>query len=291
VAVTGNGFADTFQTGYSIILNNITVLPSPGANLTIAGNSTVYKVTSATAVFGTTAPNLEVNVAINPSISITQSAGNGTAVQIRVKYSQCRLTNHDFLNIGFGDQTESNYPLQIPQPNYGSFLNNQTIEVNYGRVFFTSTDQDGNFKVGNLFGVQQATGIITLSASQFGLGGLTTLSLGGIALGSSSVLISQFSTDSSFTANSDSVVPTQRAIRSFLASRLSQGGANTFTGQITAGTVVIGGPNYIRSTIPNGQAGSSINMLSKVYINANGVDGNMMALHYFIRWGSHRTFT
>jgi hypothetical protein len=291
VAVTGNGFADTFQTGYSIILNNITTLPSPGANLTIAGNSTVYKVTSATAVFGTTAPNLEVNVAISPSISITQSAGNGTAVQIRVKYSQCRLTNHDFLNIGFGDQTESNYPLQIPQPNYGSFLNNQTIEVNYGRVFFTSTDQDGNFKVGNLFGVQQATGIITLSASQFGLAGLNTLSLGGIALGSASVVISQFSTDSSFTANSDTVVPTQRAVRSFLASRLSQGGANTFTGQITAGTVVIGGPNYIRSTIPNGQAGSSINMLSKVYINANGVDGNMMALHYFIRWGAHRTFS
>jgi hypothetical protein len=156
-------------------------------------------------------------------------------------------------------------------------------------VFVTSTDQDGNFKVGNLFGVQQATGIITLSASQFGLGGLSSLSLGGIALGSSSVLISQFSTDSSFTANSDAVIPTQRAIRSYLSSRLSQGGANTFTGQITAGTVVIGGPNFIRSSIPNGQSGSAVNMLSKVYVNANGVDGNMVALNFFIRNGSHRS--
>lgn len=291
VAVTGNGYADTFQTGYTLILNNVTALPSPGANLTIAGNSNVYKITSATAIYGTVVPNLEVNVAINPALSITESPTNGAAVQIRVKYSQCRLTNHDFLNIGFGDLFESNYPSPIPDPNFSNQLNNQTIEVNYGRVFVTSTDQDGNFKVGNLFGVQQATGIITLSASQFGLGGLSSLSLGGIALGSSSVLISQFSTDTSFTANSDSVIPTQRAIRAFLASRLTQGGANTFTGQITAGTVVIGGPNYIRSSIPAGQQGSSVNVLSKMYINAAGVDGNMMALHYFIRWGAHRTFS
>jgi hypothetical protein len=154
-----------------------------------------------------------------------------------------------------------------------------------------SDSQDGNFKVGNLFGVQQATGIITLSASQFGLSGLSSLSLGGIALGSSSVVITQFSTDSSFTSNSDGIIPTQRAIRSYLSSRLSQGGANTFTGQITAGTVVVGGPNYIRSSIPAGQAGSSVNVQSKMYINANGVDGNIVALHYFIRWGAHRTFT
>jgi hypothetical protein len=291
VVVTGNGFADTFQTGYTLILNNVSALPSPGANLIIAGNSNVYKVTSATAIYGTVVPNLQVNVQINPALTITQSPANGAAVQIRVKYSQCRLTNHDFLNIGYGDLVESRYPSPTPATNFGSFLNNQTIEVNYGRVFVTSTDQDGNFKVGNLFGVQQATGIITLSASQFGLGGLSSLSLGGIALGSSSVLISQFSTDTSFTANSDSVIPTQRAIRSFLASRLTQGGANTFTGQITAGTVVIGGPNYIRSSIPAGQQGSTVNVLSKMYINAAGVDGNMMALHYFIRWGAHRTFS
>jgi hypothetical protein len=42
-----------------------------------------------------------------------------------------------------------------------------------GQGFTSSnpTDQDGNFVVGNLFGVQQATGIVTLNASQFGLTG------------------------------------------------------------------------------------------------------------------------
>ena len=37
--------------------------------------------------------------------------------------------------------------------------------TNGGRVFYTSTDQDGNFRVGELFEVEQSTGIVTLNAS------------------------------------------------------------------------------------------------------------------------------
>ena len=37
-------------------------------------------------------------------------------------------------------------------------------ERNGGRVYFTSTDQKGDFRVGNLFKIQQATGIATLNA-------------------------------------------------------------------------------------------------------------------------------
>ena len=155
-------------------------------------------------------------------------------------------------------------------------------------MFFTSTDQDGNFKVGNLFGVQQSTGIVTLSASQFGLTGLNSLSLGGISVGGSSVTVTQFGTDPTFTANSDNVLPTQKSIKSYLTSRLSQGGSNTFTGQTTAGTVVIGGSNFIRSTLPAGVTGSVVKVANKVYINANGVDGNMAALDFFMRNSYHR---
>ena len=297
VYITGNGYADTFQTGLSLIVNNLTALPSPGANLTIAGNTTqVYKITSATAVYGTSAPTLQANIAISPTMTLALSPTNGAAVSIRVKYSQARLTNHDFLNIGYGDFVDSQYP-GYPLAGYSSVPQNQTIEANFGRVFVTSTDQDGNFKVGNLFGVQQATGIVTLSASQFGLSGLSSISIGGIAVGGSGVIISQFSTDGSFTANSDNVVPTQKAIRTYLNSRLSQGGSNTFTGQLTAGTVVVGGPNFIRSSIPNGQFGSAIKMANKInfqQIPGNGavnigIDGNAVALDYFIRGGTRRS--
>jgi len=288
VIITGNGYSDAYQTGLTIIMNNLTRLPSPGDNLTIAGVNQIFKVTSAYGVYGTAVPTLEANVSLSPNVNTSQATANGTVVSIRSKYSQVRLTNHDFLNIGYGDQAESNYP-GYPQSGYVAISNNQVVEVNYGRVFFTSTDQDGNFKVGNLFGVQQATGIVTLSASQFGLTGLQTLSLGGIAVGGSSVTITQFSTDSTFTANSDTVLPTQKAIKAYLASRLSQGGANTFTGQLTAGSIVIGGPNFIRSSVANGVAGSRIQMKQKVYINGSGVDGNMAALDFFMRNATRRS--
>jgi len=295
VVITGNGYADQYQTGLQIILNNLTRLPSPGDNLTIAGVTQVYKVTSAYAVYNTVVPYMEANVSISPSMTTANSTANGTTVSIRSKYSQARLTNHDFLNIGYGDFVNSNYP-GYPVGGYVATSNNQTVEANYGRVFFTSTDQDGNFKVGNLFGVQQATGIVTLSASQFGLTGLSTLSLGGIAVGGSSVVITQFSTDGTFTANSDYIIPTQKAIKSYLNSRLSQGGANTFTGQLIAGTISVGGAVYIKSTVPNGTTGSSIKMLSKVNFAQNpglglvnvGVDGNAAALAFFARNAFHR---
>jgi len=281
ITINGNGSSNNFQTGYTLVLNNLTALPSPGDNLTIAGLSTNFKITSATSVYGTTAPNIQANVAINPNITDSQSPADGAAVSIRTKYSQVRLTNHDFLNIGYGNFTDSNYP-GIP-PSTGLQAQNQTVETNYGRVFYTSTDQDGNFKVGSLFGVQQATGIVTLSVSQFGLGGLNTLSLGGIAVGGSSVIITQFSTDGTFSANSDSIIPTQKAIKTYLNSRLSQGGSNTYTGQLIAGSVIVGNPNQIASQIPVGIPGSSVNIPVKAVIQGpfGAVGGAMAATSFF----------
>jgi len=283
VSITGSGYADAFQTGLTIILNNLTKLPQPGDNLVISGVSQIYKVTSASVKFGTTAPNIEANIQVAPDIKVADSPDEGTTVTIRQKYSQVRLTGHDFLNVGYGNVEQSNYPglptdtVLAPQ--------DQAVEVNFGRVFYTSTDQDGNFKVGSLFAVEQATGIITLSASQFGLSGLETLSLGGISVGGQSVVIRQFSTDPTFVANSNEIIPTQKAIKSYLTGRLSQGGSNTFTGQLTAGTVIIGGADKISSTIPEGTAGSSVKMINKVMIDgpqgAWGGDGAAMA--YFMK--------
>jgi hypothetical protein len=291
ITITGNGYSDAFQTGFTIILNNLTRLPLVGDNLTITGISQVYKVTSATVMYGTTAPSFQANVQISPAMTTVLSPVNGTTVQVRTKYSQVRLTGHDFLYIGSGNFSTTNYPSGVSIAT--SAPQNQTVELNYGRVFYTSTDQDGNFKVGTLFGVQQATGIVTLSASQFGLSGLSTLSLGGVALGGSGVVIQGFSTDGTFTANTDSVIPTQKAIKTYLTSRLTQGGSNTSTGQLTAGTILVGGAQFIASTIPAGTTGSNVKMVSKVYIagssGASTVDGNMAALDFFMRSATRRS--
>ena len=295
ITLTGAGYADDYQTGLSIILKNITQLPRAGDNLAIAGDATIYKVTDATALNGTVAPYILGRIQVSPEITVAASPNNDTAVTIRTKYSQVRLTNHDFLNIGYGNFEQSSYPGLPSDTSLAS--NNEIIENNYGRAFYSSTDQDGNFKVGNLFAVEQATGIVTLSASQFGLTGLTQLKLGGVSVGNASVIITQFSTDSTFVANSDKIIPTQKAIRSYLTARLSQGGSNTFTGQLTAGTVVVGGPDKIGSTVQAGQEGSVVNI--PVVANVHGVgdgagggygawDGNGMAMAYFVKSGAHR---
>jgi hypothetical protein len=107
-------------------------------------------------------------------------------------------------------------------------------------VFYTSTDQDGNFRAGELFSVQQATGIVTISAEFFDLDGLSELALGGVRLGGSGAVVREFSTDPNFTEDSNNVVPTQRAIATFLQNRLSQGGSALETGTLIAGVTRIG---------------------------------------------------
>ena len=292
ITINGAGYADQYQTGLSLILKNLTKLPRPGDNLTFTGDSTgyVYKVTDAVALDGTLAPNILARVYVSPEIITGTSQANGTAVVIRTQYSQVRLTGHDFLNIGYGNFEQSNYP-GFPENTLLS-PENETIETNYGRVFYSSTDQDGNFRVGKLFAVEQATGVVTLSASQFGLSGLSQLKLGGVSVGNNSVIITQFSTDQTFVANSNQIIPTQRAIKGYLTSRLSQGGSNTFTGQLIAGTVLVGGPDRITSTVPEDNAGSRVRMRSLVNVHgigdgANGAygawDGDGMALAYFMK--------
>lgn len=285
VIINGGGYADIFQTGLTITVKNLTDLPGPGDNLVIAGNDTIYKVTNATAIFGSVAPNIQANIEISPEMTTARSPSHESAIIIRQKYSQARLTGHDFLSIGYGNFEQTNYP-DVPEETVLS-PQDQAVEVNFGRVFYTSTDQDGNFKVGGLFAVEQATGIVTLSATQFGLSGLETLSLGGIAVGGSSVIIRSFSTDQSFVANSNEIIPTQRAIKAYLSNRLSQGGSNTFTGQLIAGTVLVGGANKISSTIPEGSEGAVVNMPNMVRVQGQfgAWDGDGAAYLQFVKSG------
>jgi len=283
IYISGSGYAENFQVGLEIIFNNLTQLPSPGDNLVITGDSTVYKVTQAEALDGTVAPNVRGLIGISPSMTTALSPAHAVNLIIRTKYSQVRLTNHDYLNIGYGNFEESNYP-RLPLETVLS-PQNEAVESNYGRVFYSSTDQDGNFRVGKLFAVEQATGIVTLSASQFGLEGLSELRLGGIAIGGNSVVITQFSTESTFVANSNNIISTQKAIKSYLTARLSQGGANTFTGNLIAGTVSIGNPDIIRSTLSE-EAGGQVRMPNKVNVNGfedGGWDGDGMAMAFFMK--------
>jgi hypothetical protein len=150
------------------------------------------------------------------TIVLAEEKGNnafdGQNVKIRYLYSQARLTGHDFLQIGTGGTSTTNWPgvpTTLPIPS-------REINEGYpGRVFYVSTDQDGNFRVGKYFRVNQATGSATLNASAFDLSGLTSLRLGSIGaqLGAQ---INEFSTDGTLAQNSNEKVPTQSAVKTYV---------------------------------------------------------------------------
>jgi hypothetical protein len=163
------------------------------------------------------------------------AAGDGQDFKIRYRYSQVRLTAHDFLDVGTGNKANTNWPGLPNSPNVPS---QETDEARPGRVYYVSTDQDGNFAVGKYFRVEQATGKATLDASAFDLSGLSSLRLGSIGaqLGAA---INEFSTDGTMAQNSNEKVPTQAAVVTFVKnltgvdSDFSVGGNLTVTGTTT----------------------------------------------------------
>jgi hypothetical protein len=198
---------------------------------------------------------------------------HGTGLTTRIRYSQVRLTGHDFLDIGTGNFVESNYPgIPLQDPVQAQ----ETRENNGGRVFFTSTDQDGNFRVGDLFSIEQSTGIATLNADAFNISGLQELNLGNVTLGGGSATITEFSTDPFFTADSDSVVPTQRAIKAYISSQIGGGGASLNVNSITAGSI------KISSNLIENITDSPI-IMNATFEFRGGVIGIPIAFNYFLK--------
>ena len=267
----GDGYSDLYQNSGYINVSGLYQAPTAGANVQFASISgTWYKLVSVTNVLGSSG-NYTATLQINPALTTKNAPAHDNAVTTRLKYSQVRLTGHDFLYIGTGGKAATNYPNVDPTQ---AIQANQTAAFGGGRVFFTSTDQDGNFNVGNLFGVQQATGTATLNASAFNLAGLQSLQLGAVSLGVGSAVINQFSTDPYFTANSDNILPTQKAIKAYITSQIGGGASTLNVNTLTSGVIYIAG-NTISTT-----SGVQINITSKMNFTG-GIDGAPVALAYF----------
>ena len=148
---------------------------------------------------------------------------------VSVNISTMRATGHDFLDIGTGGYADSNYPNNIYGPPVNSAASaKEVVELGKGRVFYVSTDQDGNFKVGEFFRVDQGTGTVTFSAS------IALSNLNGLGF-KRGVAISEFSTDDTMTDNAADTVPTEQAVRGYIDRRLGI----SHTGGITPGTSLI----------------------------------------------------
>lgn len=286
VTVTGDGYADIIPEGTTLVVSGIETVPGPGTQIRIEGildpdtvdPDDLLRFTAVTVTDlgddGTGAGTRLVQFRISPSLEVEYDLAHETSVNLRQRFSQCRITGHDFLDIGTGNFEETNYPeLYAGGAFFVAAPENEVVELNGGRIYYTSTDQDGNFRTGELFSVEQATGIVTISADFFQLDGLSELALGGVRLGGSGTVVREFSTDPNFTEDSNSVIPTQRAIATFLANRLSEGGSELETNSLVAGVVQIGTfENKIDTT-----TGATLNITAPV-----SIQGDQASLNGFI---------
>ena len=192
-------------------------------------------------------------VRVNPKFTTANKPTHAEVATLRSNYSNIRLTGHDFLDIGTGDFTSTNYP---NQPSQAADPNDEVFEADRGRVFYSSTDQDGNFRVGNLFKIEQATGKATLNAEAFDLSGLQELSLGSSAQGNFGATINEFSTDGTLADNSDTALVTERGIKTYVDGQLGGGQNDLSVNSLTAGSITASG--QILST--TGLSGTDVNL-------------------------------
>jgi hypothetical protein len=269
--ITGDGYAEIAQSGQVLKFLGLTQSPRPGSILTIQGQAGNFLVIETTFFnIGTGAATISVSTPISTATPLV----HGNTVTCFEKFSQVRLTGHDYLAIGTGNFASTAYP-NVSTLNY--IRTNEKLSLNNGRVFYVSTDQDGNLSVGDLFQVNQATGSATLNVTNFSLTGLNSLQLlGGAA-------ISQFSTDGTLSANSDSIVPTQRAIRSYISSQLGSGSNNLEVNVLTAGKV------YIQNNVITTSPGTASDL--EITADGSGVIRLIDTTNYTANYATIKTLT
>jgi hypothetical protein len=140
----------------------------------------------------------------------------GAPAEITVNISTCRATGHDFLDVGSGGFNSTNYPNNLlGPPATEPDSENIVVEEGQGRVFHVSTDQDGIFRVGRFFTVDQGTGTVTFAAS------IALSNLDGIGFKRGTV-VREFSTDDTMTDNDENSVPVESAVRGYIDRRLGK---------------------------------------------------------------------
>ena len=209
-ATLTSGTATVNQSG-RILVTTFSTAPDAGDSLQFAStDGNAFQIQSVSSV---TANSVAYKVLVFATSRATAVAEN-VAVHARKEFSLARLTGHDFLQVGTGGTDTTNWPnnpTQSPNQDYQI----QTNETDPGRVYYTATDDLGNFYVGDQFKVDQATGNVTLDASAFNLSGLESLRLGSVG-GLIGAAVGEFSTDVTLSQNSDTKVSTQKAVKTYV---------------------------------------------------------------------------
>ena len=232
---------------------------SPDAGDSLQFNSTDGNAFQIQSVSSVTANSIAYHVLVFSTSRATPVA-SGVAVVSRKEFSLVRLTGHDFLQVGTGGTDTTNWP-NNPTQNPNQAYQVMTNATDPGRVYYTATDELGNFYVGDQFKVDQATGNVTLDASAFNLSGLESLRLGSVG-GLIGASVNEFSTDGTLSQNSNNKVPTQNAVKTYVDGQISG---------LNADKIIEGDTSV--ETIDSGSDGNiqfKINAGLKLQIDSNG---------------------
>ena len=155
---------------------------------------------------------VEGNFVSTPNIRSNLKAGSSGNITVRI--STVRVSGHDMLDIGTGSYADTNFPQLIyGDPIRSKSQSSEAVEIGKGRVFYATTDQDGNFRVGKFFKVDQGTGTVTFAAS------IAISNLNGLGF-KRGVAVSEFSVDDTMTDNATDKVPVEQALRGYIERRL-----------------------------------------------------------------------
>ena len=258
--LAAGGSFETNQSG-RILVTTFSTSPDAGDSLQFAttdGNA--FQIQSVSSV---TANSVAYHVLVFSTSRATPVAAN-VSVIVRKEFSLVRLTGHDFLQVGTGGTDTTNWP-NNPSQNPSQADQVVTNSTDPGRVYYTATDELGNFYVGDQFKVDQATGNVTLDASAFNLSGLESLRLGSVG-GLIGAAVGEFSTDGTLSQDSDTKVPTQKAVKTYVDTEVT--GLNSVSGNFTvAGISTVTGTTHFTKQL-------NVAGVSTFHGNVNLLDGD-----------------
>jgi hypothetical protein len=191
---------------------------------------------------------LTTPVAQNTAIKI--GVPRSTGAEITTRISLLRVTGHDFVDIGTGGYATT----RIPNDLYGPPViapdqAKEVQEIGAARVYYATTDQDGNFRVGSVFRVNQARGTVSINAP-IDLTNLSSISL----KKNQGPAVDEFSLDDRMAGDIGGYhnrIPTEKTIVTYINRRLGvdQRGLIYTGGTIGGGMLALNGTTPMKGAL------------------------------------------
>ena len=245
-------------------------------NRRLGYKGTIYRVTAYDPVNYIITLDQNLNDALIDQESVRLSPPPGATGKIFTDFSIVKAGNHDMLDVGTGSYEDSNYPRELYGPPTRRPAQSQEVtETAPGRVFFVTNDQDGNFRVGDYFRVNQGDGSVSFSAS------IALSNLDGLGF-TRGVTVNEFSPDSDMSDISDEALPTEQAVVNYINKRLGQNDLGQSVGvtRIGAGVVMLDGSQALEGDLDlNNNDINNLTLLNVTNIDATETDTDTLIVN------------